>query len=423
MAAIWSEETKYRTWLEVEILACEAWANLGVVPHEAVAELRSKARIDPRRIAEIESAVRHDVIAFVTQVSESVGDAGRWLHYGLTSYDVVDTGLSYLMVRAANLIADDIRSLREVVAAQARRHKYIPMVGRTHGVHAEPITFGVKLALWYAELGRCLDRIARAAAVISVGKLSGAVGTFSHVDPRVERYVCDKLGLDPAPVSTQILQRDRHAEYVAQLALIASSIEKFATEIRHLQRTEVLEVEEPFREGQKGSSAMPHKRNPVGCEQICGLARLVRGYAISAMESVNLWHERDISNSSVERVVLPDSTALLDYMIARFTEIVRDMRVHTERMESNIRLTGGLIFSQELMLALVNKGLSREEAYGMVQSLAASAWEGRGDFRSLVLGDGRIGALLTGAELERIFDWRTHLRRVDEIFARAGLDS
>jgi len=422
MASVWSEENKYRTWLKVEILALEAWSQLGVVPKEAVLEIETKARIDPLRIAEIESRVKHDVIAFTTAVAEIVGEAGKWIHYGLTSYDVVDTALSCLMKEAAGIILEDLEELASAVADKARRYRHTPMIGRTHGVHAEPITFGLKMALWYSEVGRCIERVRRARDVVSFGKVSGAVGTYAHVDPYVEAYVCERLGLKPAPISTQVLQRDRHAEYVAQMALVATSLEKFATEIRHLQRTEVLEVEEPFGEGQKGSSAMPHKRNPVACEQICGLARVVRGYAMTAMENVNLWHERDISNSSVERIVLPDATILLDYMIDRFTGLVRDLNVYPERMLKNLELTRGLISSQDLMLALVEKGMPREKAYAVVQGLAMKAWTGGMDFRELVYADAVITSLLSKHELEEAFDVRKHLHRVDEIMKRVGLD-
>ncbi|MGE5484152.1 MAG: adenylosuccinate lyase [Ignavibacteriales bacterium] len=422
MASIWSDESKYAAWLEVEILACEAWSKLGVIPPEAVEQIRSRAKIDTARIAEIEAGVRHDVIAFTTQVAETAGEAGKWIHYGLTSYDVVDTALSHLMVKAAALIVRDLEDLREAVAVQARKHKMTPTIGRTHGVHAEPMTFGMKMALWYAEIGRCIERVARASEVCGYGKVSGAVGTFAHVDPFVERYVCESLGLKPAPVSTQVLQRDRHAEYVVQMALVASSLEKFATEIRHLQRTEVQEAEEPFREGQKGSSAMPHKRNPVVCEQICGLARVVRGYATTAMENMNLWHERDISNSSVERIVIPDATILLDYMVSRFTTVVKDLRVYTGRMRSNLEMTGGLIFSQEIMLALVEKGMPREEAYGIVQSLAMKARDEGLEFKSLVGHDQRIRQVLGDREIETVFDYERQLGRIDEVFSRAGLE-
>ncbi|NPV69455.1 MAG: adenylosuccinate lyase [Firmicutes bacterium] len=421
MAAIWSEDNKYDTWLKVEILACEAWSKLGEVPEEAVEEIRSRARIDAARIAEIESRVRHDVIAFVTQVAESVGEAGKWVHFGMTSYDVVDTALSYLMVRAADIILDDLEALRKVVADQAHRHKETPMIGRTHGVHAEPITFGMKMALWYAELGRCIERVQRAREVAGYGRIAGAVGTFAHVDPFVERYVCEKMGLMPAPVSTQVLQRDRHAEYVLQMALVASSLEKFATEIRHLQRTEVLEAEEPFREGQKGSSAMPHKRNPITCEQICGLSRVMRGNAMAALENINLWHERDISNSSVERIILPDTTILLDYMIAKFTGIVKDLRVYPTKMMANLELTGGLVFSQRVMLTLVEKGMPRDKAYTLVQGLAMKAWEEGLNFKSLVSNNPGITAVLSEAELEDAFDYRRQLGRIGEIFDRVGL--
>ncbi len=420
MKALWAPENRFQKWLEVEILACEAWAELGRVPAAAVQEIRERARFDVKRIQEIEEVVRHDVIAFVSCVAESVGDAGKYLHMGLTSYDVVDTALSLLMRDALDLIIAAVDELREVLADKARAYKDTPMMGRTHGVHAEPITLGLKFALWYSEMNRARERLMRARQVIGVGRLSGAVGTYAHVDPYVERYVCRKLGLIPAQVSTQVLQRDRHAEYLAALAVTASSLEKFATEIRHLQRTEVLELEEGFAVGQKGSSAMPHKRNPITCERITGLARVVRGNALAAMENVALWHERDISNSSVERIVVPDSTTLLHYMLKKFTGVLRDLVVYPERMEKNLNRTHGLIFSQRLLLALVDKGLRREDAYALVQGQALRNWP-EGDFMNSVKADPEIGRYLTPEELDSLFDVSHYLKRVDYIFWRAGL--
>jgi len=422
MKKLWSDENRFRRWLEVEILALEAWEKLGQVPRGVARQVREKARIDVQRIDEIESQVRHDVIAFVSQVAETVGDEGKYIHYGLTSYDVVDTALSSLFKDALGLIEEDIRGLLDVLSDMARKYKDTPMIGRTHGVHAEPITFGLVLALWYEEMKRNLKRISWAKEEVSVGKLSGAVGTYAHVDPYIEKYVCEKLGLRPAPISNQIVQRDRHALVVSVLAVIAGTLEKIATDLRGLARTEVREVEEPFRVGQKGSSAMPHKRNPVGLEQICGIARLMRGYAVSALENNALWHERDISNSSVERIIIPDSVTLLDYALTRMTGILKDLRVYPERMLSNLNLTGGLVFSEEVLLALVSKGMSREDAYAKVQSLAMASWEGGKTFRERVVLDSDIREVLSDEEIERCFDLKRALARVDEIFARLGLE-
>jgi adenylosuccinate lyase len=421
MKRLWSDENRYRRWLEVELLACEAWARLGVLPADEVAELRQRCRVDTARIDAIEATVKHDVIAFVTAVAETAGRAGRHLHFGLTSYDVVDTALASLMQEAIDLISAETSRLAAVVAARAREHRRTLMVGRTHGVHAEPMTLGLKFALWYAELQRNLERLARARAVISYGKLSGAVGTYAHVDPRVEAEVCARLGLQVAPISTQILQRDRHAEYVGALAIAATSIEKFATEVRGLQRTELLELEEPFSAGQKGSSAMPHKRNPVGCEQMSGLARVVRSYAEVALENMVLWHERDISNSSAERLIIPGSTTLVHYMTRRFTRIIEELAVYPERMLANLNLTGGLIYSQQVLLGLVAAGLDREQAYAIVQELAMRAWEGKGVFTELVAADPRVRAHLDPQALAACFDpWR-QLEHVDTVFSRLGL--
>ena len=387
MGALWSEEHKYQTWLTVEILACEAWAELGEIPREAVQQIKERAQIDAHRIEEIERETKHDVAAFVTQLEETVGEAGKYIHYGLTSYDIVDTALSLRLREAAVIIIEDIDDLMEAIREKALEHQETIMIGRTHGVHAEPITFGLKMTLWYEEMRRHRARMEQAKAIISVGKLSGAVGTFANAPPAVEAYVCKKLGLKPATVSSQIIQRDRHAEFFTALALLASSIEKFAVEIRHLQRTEVLEAEEPFVKGQKGSSAMPHKRNPIGTENLSGLARLVRGNALAAMENIPLWHERDISHSSVERVIAPDSTILADYMLSRITHIVRGLMVYPERMKKNLELTKGLVSSQQLMLALIRKGVARGDAYHWVQRNAMRAWQKEEDLGRLVQKD------------------------------------
>ena len=421
MMAIWEPQHRFDTWLRVELLACEAWAELGKVPREALAVIRKRAGYDLNRIQEIEREVRHDVVAFVSAVAERVGPEARYIHLGLTSYDVVDTALAVQLQEAATILIEELEALRLVLADLARRNKQTVMVGRTHGVHAEPLTFGLKLALWYTEAGRDLDRLRRAKETVACGKLSGAVGTFAHLPPFVEQYVCVRLGLTPAPISSQILSRDRHAEFLLTLALIGTSLDKFATEIRHLQRTEVLEVEEPFVEGQKGSSAMPHKRNPVACEQVSGLARLLRSYAQAGLENVPLWHERDISHSSVERIVLPDATILLDYLLVRFRGILEGLQTYPDRMRQNLELTGGLIFSEAVLLALVDKGLSRDEAYRLVQRHAMKAWESREPFKPLLLADPEVRRHLSPAEIENCFDLGYHLRHLDEIFARVGL--
>ena len=418
MGRIWTPEAKYRTWLRVEILACEAMARLGQVPREAVAVIKRRAAFDPQRIEAIEREVRHDVIAFLTNVAEHVGPEARYLHQGLTSSDVLDTALAVHMCQAADLLLEGMDRLLAVLREQAQRHKHTVMIGRSHGVHAEPTTFGLKLALWYAEMQRNRERLVRAREVIRYGKLSGAVGTFANVDPRVEAYVCRRLGLKPAPVSTQVIQRDRHAEYLTTLAIVAASIEKIATEIPHLQRTEVLEVEEPFEEGQKGSSAMPHKRNPVGAENLTGLARVVRSNALAALENVSLWHERDISHSSVERVIIPDSTILLDYMLHRLTGILERLVVYPERMRANLELTRGLIHSQRVLLALTRKGLSREEAYRLVQRNAMKAWRGSKGLLAHLLKDPQVRRHLSPSALRECFDLEYHLKHVDTLFQR-----
>jgi len=418
MARIWSDENRFATWLRVELAATEVLSERGVVPAEALAAIRERARFDVARIEEIERDVQHDVIAFVSNVAENVGPAGRWLHYGLTSSDVVDTALALLMRDSCDRILEDVDRLRAVVRERAFAYKATPMIGRPHGVHAEPMTFGLKLALWWAELGRDRERVAQARQTIAVGKLSGAVGTFSHLPPAVEEAVCSRLGLAPAPVSSQVLQRDRHAEVMAALAILAASLEKFATEVRALQKTEVRELEEPFGAKQKGSSAMPHKRNPVACEQVSGLARLLRTNALAALENVALWHERDISHSSVERVIVPDSFLALDHMLRRFTDIVAGMRVDAERMRSNLESGRGLVFSGQLLLELTARGMRREDAYRVVQAHAMQAWHEGGDFQARVAADPEIAAVLSPREIAELFRLERYLEHVDAVFAR-----
>ncbi|HPZ91002.1 MAG TPA: adenylosuccinate lyase [Bacillota bacterium] len=422
MARVWTLENKFRLWLEVEILACEAWARLGRIPAEAAEKIRAGARFSVQRILELEKSTRHDVIAFTRCVAESLGPESRYLHYGLTSSDVVDTAASCQLAEAVDIIDAGLAGLLEVLARQADKHRYTVMMGRTHGVHAEPVTLGLKFALWYQEFLRQRRRLAAARKEVAVGKLSGAVGSFANIPPEIEAYVCAKLGLEPAPVSSQVLQRDRHAALMTTLALIAASIEKVAFEIRNLQRTETREGEEPFYPGQKGSSAMPHKRNPVGCEQLCGLARVVRANSLAALENVALWHERDISHSSAERVILPDSTILVDYMVHRLADILRDLHVYPEQMQKNIALSRGLTFSGSLLLALVDKGLTREEAYDLVQAAAMQVWQGGGSLRQVAAEQPRLRELLTEQELDAIFDLRRLLARVDDILARAGIE-
>ena len=422
MGAIWTEQNKYQAWLEVEILACEAWAELGDIPKEDVAKIRENASFDVDRILEIEKETRHDVVAFTRAVSETLGEERKWVHYGLTSTDVVDTALSYLIKQANDILRKDIVNFIDIIAAKAKEHKHTVMMGRTHGVHAEPTTFGLKLGLWYEEMKRNLERFEAAAKVIETGKMSGAVGTYANIDPRVEQYVCDKLGLTASPISTQTLQRDRHAQYLGALALIATSIEKFATEIRGLQKSETREVEEAFAKGQKGSSAMPHKRNPIGSENMVGLSRLMRGYMVTAYENVALWHERDISHSSAERVILPDATITLNYMLNRFGNLVKNLTVFPENMKRNMGRTFGLIYSQRILLALIDKGLVREEAYDTVQPLAMQAWDEQVQFRTLVDASEKITSHLTKEELDECFDYNYHLQHVDMIFERLGLN-
>ncbi|HEU5287843.1 MAG TPA: adenylosuccinate lyase [Candidatus Limnocylindria bacterium] len=418
MGAIWSDQRRYETWLEVELAAADAMAAAGIVPAEAARELRAKASFDLERIEEIEQTTQHDVIAFTTAVAERVGPSARWLHFGLTSSDVVDTAQALQMRQACDLIVKGLAGLMDAVRTRAEEHRRTPMIGRTHGVHAEPMTFGLKLALWYAELQRDVDRVLRARDTIAVGKISGAVGTFAHLDPSIEAAVCERLGLQAAPVSSQVIQRDRHAELVAALAITAASLEKFALEIRGLQKTEIGEVEEPFGKGQKGSSAMPHKRNPIGCEQITGLARLIRGNAVAALENVALWHERDISHSSVERVILPDSFIALDHMLRRFTRIVRGMVVNPQRMRENLERSRGVVFSGTVLLELARRGISREQAYEWVQRNAMRAFHEQRDFKSLLLADPDVMRVLTADEIEKAFDLDDQFRNVDAIFER-----
>ena len=418
MGGIWSDQRRYETWLDVELAATDAMAEAGLVPADAARELREKAAFDISRIEAIEQVTQHDVIAFTTAVAEHVGAAARWLHFGLTSSDVVDTAQAIQMREACDLIVKDIAELMEAVRLRADEHRRTPMIGRTHGVHAEPMTLGLKLALWYAELRRDLDRILSARDAVAVGKISGAVGTFAHLDPQIEERVCARLGLQPAPVSSQVIQRDRHAQLLTTLAIVGASLEKFALEIRGLQKTEIGEVEEPFAKGQKGSSAMPHKRNPIGCEQITGLARLLRGNATAALENVALWHERDISHSSVERVILPDSFIALDHMLRRFTRIVRGMVVYPGRMRENLERSRGVVFSGSVLLELARRGISREQAYEWVQRNAMRSFHEQRDFKSLLLADADITGVLSAAEIEKAFDLNDQFRNVDAIFER-----
>jgi len=418
MGRIWSEQRRYETWLQVELAAADAMAAAGIVPAEAARELRDKASFNISRIEEIEKTTQHDVIAFTTSVAEIVGPAARWLHFGLTSSDVVDTAQALQMIEACDLVLKNMETLAEAIKSRADEHKHTPMIGRTHGVHAEVMTFGLKLALWYAEWRRDIERVRRARENVRVGKISGAVGTFAHLDPSIEAAVCTSLGLMPAPISSQVIQRDRHAELLSALAITAASLEKFALEIRGLQKTEIGEVEEPFGKGQKGSSAMPHKRNPIGCEQIVGLARLIRANAMAAMENVALWHERDISHSSVERVILPDSFIALDHMIRRFTRIVTGMVVYPDRMLENLNRSRGVVFSGQVLLELARRGISREQAYEWVQRNAMKSFDDKTDFKNLLLADSDITKVLPKQEIEKAFDLKEQLRNVDAVFKR-----
>jgi adenylosuccinate lyase len=418
MGGIWSEMRRYETWLQVEVAAAAAMAAAGIVPAEAARELRDKGAFDIARIDEIEKVTQHDVIAFTTSVAEIVGPSARWLHFGLTSSDVVDTAQALQMVQACDLTLANLRGLADAIRARAMEHRRTPMIGRTHGVHAEPMTLGLKLAMWYAETERNIERMGRAREAIRVGKISGAVGTFAHLDPAIERDVCRRLGLEPAPISSQVIQRDRHAELLTAMAITAACLEKAALEIRGLQKTEIGEVEEPFGKGQKGSSAMPHKRNPIGCEQVVGLSRLMRANAMAALENVALWHERDISHSSVERVILPDSFIALDHMLRRFTRIVSGMVVYPDRMLDNLNRSRGVVFSGQVLLELARRGISREQAYEWVQRNAMRAFHEQQDFKALLLADADVTAVLPAAEIEKAFDLNQQLRNVDAIFER-----
>lgn len=422
MAAIWTDEKKFECWLAVELAADEAWAKLGHIPAEDVEKLKQNAKFDVDRIQEIEAVTHHDVIAFTRNVSESLGEEKKWVHYGLTSTDVVDTAYGYQLKQANDIIRKDLKDFTQIVADKAREHKNTVMMGRTHGVHAEPTTFGAKLARWYSEMKRNIERFDRAAKGVEAGKISGAVGTSANIDPFVEEYVCEKLGIRAQEVSSQVLPRDLHADYMASLALIATSLEEFATEIRGLQKSETREVEEYFAKGQKGSSAMPHKRNPIGSENICGLARVCRGHMVTAYENVALWHERDISHSSAERIILPDTTILIDYMLNRFGRIVKNLTVFPENMKRNMDKTFGLIYSGRVLLKLIDTGMSREEAYDLVQPYTAKAWDGQTQFRPLLESDATIMSRLSKEDLDDAFDYHWHLKHIDDIFKRVGLE-
>ncbi len=418
MGRIWEEKNKLACWLEVEIAVAEVMAEMGQIPKEAAATIRAKASVDPARVQQIEDKVRHDVIAFLTAVGETIGEASRYMHLGLTSSDMLDTATSLQLVQASDLLLAKARALRDVLARRAQEFRRTPMIGRTHGIHAEPTTFGLKMALWHDEMTRRIERLQQARETVRVGKISGAVGTYAHLSPELEARVCERLGLRPAPVATQILQRDVHAEFLSAVALAGASLEQFATEIRHLQRTEVREAEEPFASGQKGSSAMPHKRNPVLCEQITGLARLLRAHLVAGLENVALWHERDISHSSVERVILPDSAILLHYMLEKFTGVMEGLRVYPDRMMANLESSRGLVYSGALLLAVTRKGSSREDAYAAVQEAAMKCWETGALFKDLVLADARITSRLTRQEIDEAFSLEAHLKHVDAIFER-----
>jgi len=422
MRKIWSDERKFEIWLEIEVLACEAMAELGQIPKQDAAEIRKRARFSIPEILEIEKRTNHDVIAFLENVADSVGPAARWIHQGLTSSDILDTTLAVQLTESSGLLLADLNELRSTIAKQARRFKGTPMIGRSHGIHAEPITFGLKLALMFDEFGRAEERLTQTRERIRVGKISGAVGTHAHVDPKIERTVCEKLGLKPATLSTQIVQRDRHAEFMTTLAVIASSVDRWATEFRHLQRTEVLEIEEFFGEGQKGSSAMPHKRNPITSERLSGLARVVRGNALVALENVALWHERDISHSSAERIILPDSCTLLDYMLVKLQEIVEKLQVYPERMRQNLELTKGLYFSQSILLALTRAGAERKSAYEAVQRAAMKTWKEDGTFAENAKREPEITAKLSATEIDRLCSLDIHFQHVDATFKELGLN-
>ncbi|MBD1809121.1 adenylosuccinate lyase [Microcoleus sp. FACHB-SPT15] len=422
MGELWTETYKLKTWLQVEIAVCEAQAELGEIPEAAVEEIKQKANFDPKRVLEIEAEVRHDMIAFLTNVNEYVGDAGRYIHLGLTSSDVLDTALALQLVASLDIILERLEQLSQAIRFQAQKHRDTVMIGRSHGIHAEPITFGFKLAGWLAEVCRNRDRLVRLQQQIAVGKISGAVGTYANIDPKIEAIACQKLGLRPDTASTQVISRDRHADYVQQFALLGATIERFAVEIRNLQRTDVLEVEEFFSKGQKGSSAMPHKRNPIRSERLTGMARILRGHAVAALENVALWHERDISHSSVERVILPDVCILTHFMLVEITDLVKNLLVYPENMKRNMNLYGGVVFSQRVLLTLVAKGMNREEAYSIVQSCAHEAWnKPEGDFHALIAKDARVTSQLTPEEIEACFDPQHHLKHLDEIYQRLGI--
>lgn len=422
MAAIWSEESKYQTWLDVELAVCEAQAQLGLIPAAAVADIKAHARFEISRIKEIEGEVLHDVIAFLTNLAENVGETSRFIHLGLTSSDILDTALALQLKRASVLLKADLAQLHDAILEQARKHKQTIMVGRSHGIHAEPLTFGYKLAVWLEEVRRHQKRLNEATDMISYGKISGAVGTYANVSPEVESLSCQLLGLRPATIATQVIQRDHHAQYIWTLALIATSLDKFAVEIRHLQKSDILEAEEPFKKGQKGSSAMPHKRNPIGCENISGLARVLRANASAALENIPLWHERDISHSSVERIIIPDSTIALDFMLDRLTRIIKNLVVYPDNMRRNMDIFGGVIFSQKVLLKLVDKGLSREQAYRIVQGNALEAWNReQGNFQNNLLNDENVTGVLSKAEIKECFDPQDSLKHIDQVFERLGI--
>ncbi len=421
MEQVWSEENKYQIWLDIEIAACKAWSQLGKIPADQVEKIEKNVRLDVDRIKEIEQVTRHDILAFVEGINETLGSESKYIHMGLTSSDVKDTALAVQMKQAVGLIIEDLSKLKDKLAVEAVEHKETIMIGRTHGVHGEPVTWGLKLAVWYKELERHITRMENIKKIVSVGQMSGAVGTYASINPRVEEIVCRELELEPVAVSNQILQRDRHADLMNNLALIAASLEKFATEIRNLQRTDILEVEEGFRKGQKGSSAMPHKKNPIVCERISGLARVVRGNVVPALENISLWHERDLTHSSVERVIIPDSTILVNYMLNKFLMVINELVINKDRMKENIDRTHGLIFSQKIMLALVDKGLSREEAYEVAQSNALEAWEKCCSYQELLAADSRVTELLSKAKLAGIFDYKSFIKEIDYIYQRIGL--
>lgn len=422
MKTIWTDQNRFQAWLEVEIAAVEGWSKLGEIPAEDAKLIAQNAKFDVSEIAEIEKQTKHDVVAFTRDVSRYLGPERKWVHFGLTSTDVVDTAYGYLMKQANDIIREDLNEFLEVVKQKALKYKDTPMIGRTHGVHAEPTTFGLVLANWYSEIKRDIERFDHAAKGVEAGKISGAVGSYANVPTSVEKFVCDKLGIRAQEISTQVLPRDLHAEYIQTMALIATSIERFALEVRHLQRTEVREAEEFFAAGQKGSSAMPHKRNPIGSENVTGLARVIRGHAFTALEDVPLWHERDISHSSAERVIIPDTTELLDYILRRFTKITKDLTVFPDKMIEDMNITHGLIYSQRVLLKLVEAGYSREQAYDIVQPMTAKAWDEKKDFRTMLENDTRVTDKLSDADLDDAFDYHWHLRNVDEIFKRVGLE-